>query len=422
MLAARTGRASKGDKSKDTASVDSRTLSHSLPSKEQEEQELSLALVRMEKAMQEHATGEAGEPDWENADWAWARTALRVKHSQSLTVVERSNLCRKLREDIRKSDQLISREELKSQTDVAMLRIVLEWRRSVLQREENSRAGIDESSVGITSLTLSLAGIQEAPGGRSTSDQIMLEEHRRMVIRWEYSRTISLNERTEIRRSVRSEHPGASESEIKAFYAERLMDKALEAHAKERLSSDLSERIKEDELLVRGPAQEALLKDHALSLAEGESAAMYAEFREANPDASAKEHVRALRAFRVQAELSWRKNREHGGRNSSLPLSGKVKLAEPLSIEAQSKSDSSTTVRYYLSLTKEERAPIRIATELANPDADAKALNKAYKIALWKADSLKKGINSGQNWEAVDYSPVSGAYSEDSDQESSASS
>ena len=75
-------------------------------------------------------------------------------------------------------------------------------------------------------------------------------------------------------------------------------------------------------------------------------------------------------------------------------------------------------MKYYLSLTNEERIPVKEATKLANPDADAKAFNKAYKIALWKADSLKKGINPGHNWEAVDYSPVSDTYSEDSGQDS----
>ena len=62
------------------------------------------------------------------------------------------------------------------------------------------------------------------------------------------------------------------------------------------------------------------------------------------------------------------------------------------------------------------------ATKLANPDADAKAFNKAYKIALWKADSLKMGIITERSWEAVDFSPVSDTYSEDSGQESSSSS
>ncbi len=173
---------------------------------------------------------------------------------------------------------------------------------------------------------------------------------------------------------------------------------------------------------MRGPAQNALLKEHALSLAKGESVDIYADVREANPNASAKELGKALRAHRVQAALAWHKDRVHEAKDSSLSQTGKFKLTEPLSIEAQSKSDSSTTVKYYLSLTKEERTPVFEATKLANPDADDKAFNKAYKIALWKADSLKKGINPGQNWEAVDYSPVSDTYSEDSGQESSSSS
>ncbi len=67
-----------------------------------------------------------------------------------------------------------------------------------------------------------------------------------------------------------------------------------------------------------------------------------------------------------------------------------------------------------MSLTKEERAPIKIAKRLANPDADADAFNKAYKIALWVADSMKRGINPGQNWEAVEYAPISDTYREDS--------
>ena len=39
------------------------------------DQEFTQALGRMEEAIQKHATGEAGEPDWEYADWAWAITA-----------------------------------------------------------------------------------------------------------------------------------------------------------------------------------------------------------------------------------------------------------------------------------------------------------------------------------------------------------
>ncbi len=173
---------------------------------------------------------------------------------------------------------------------------------------------------------------------------------------------------------------------------------------------------------MRGPAQDALLAEHALSLTKGESVDIYAEVREANPNASALELGKALRAFRVQSALAWHKSRVHEGKDSSFPLPGTIKLTRPPSLEAQPKSDSSTTVKYYLSLTKEERIPVKEATKLANPDADDKEFNKAYKIALWKADSLKMGINPGQNWEAVDFSPVSDTYSEDSGQESSTSS
>jgi hypothetical protein len=190
----------------DTASVDSRSLPLALSSEEQEEQDLSIALDRMEKAMQEHATREAGELDWKNADWAWARTALRVRHFQSLTVDESTELGRKLREEIRSSNPLVSREELKSQLDFAMLRKALEWRKSVRQGEKDSLSGKDKSSAGVHPLSPSLAGIQSAPEGRAISDQPILDEHQRMIIRFEYLRTITVDERLEIKGVIRAEH------------------------------------------------------------------------------------------------------------------------------------------------------------------------------------------------------------------------
>ncbi len=59
------------------------------------------------------------------------------------------------------------------------------------------------------------------------------------------------------------------------------------------------------------------------------------------------------------------------------------------------------------------------ATKLANPDADRKAFNLAYRIALWKADSQKRGINPGSNQDAVNISLSSEADSEDSSGEDS---
>jgi hypothetical protein len=102
---------------------------------------------------------------------------------------------------------------------------------------------------------------------------------------------------------------------------------------------------------------------------------------------------------------------------------GAVKPASPLSLQAQSKSDASLEVKpYSLSLTKKERAPVFAATKLANPDADRKAFNLAYNIALWKADSQKRGINPGSNLDAVDISLSSETDDEDNSGEDSDSS
>jgi hypothetical protein len=122
-------------------------------------------------------------------------------------------------------------------------------------------------------------------------------------------------------------------------------------------SAALAEKLKEDELLVRGPSRNALLEEFSRSLTIKETENILAEVREANPSATAKEFGAAYRAFKVQAALVWHRSRAHKGKDSSLPLAGTAKPTEPLSLEAQPKSDASTTVRYYLSLTKEEELP-----------------------------------------------------------------
>jgi hypothetical protein len=305
----------------DTTSADSSTLSLSLT--EKEEQDFSLALDRMEKAIQENPNA----AQEEGSDWAWARTVLLVQHSRAVTKDKKSDMRRKFREEIGKTNPLASSEELKSLRAQATLRSALEWRRNGRQSKKYSL-----------------------------------------------------------------------------------------------LSSSPAEKKIEEELLVRGPAQDAFLAEFNLSLTKQDNSNLYQEVKEANPNAAAKELGSALRALKVQAALVWHRKKLHERKDSSLPFAGTAKPTEPLSLEAQPKTDASTTVRYYLSLTKEERTPVFEATKLANPDADAKEFNKAYKIALWKADSLKKGINPEQNWEAVDFSPVSDTFSEDSDQESSTSS
>ncbi len=103
---------------------------------------------------------------------------------------------------------------------------------------------------------------------------------------------------------------------------------------------------------------------------------------------------------------------------------GAFKPASPLSLQAQSKTDASLEMKPYspLSLTKEERAPVFAATKLANPDADRKAFNLAYGIALWKGDSQKRGINPGSNLDAVDISLSSETDDKDNSEEDSDSS
>ena len=172
------------------------------------------------------------------------------------------------------------------------------------------------------------------------------------------------------RARCREDNPLISNEELKALLKKESMRTMLEwrrgvlqGEKDFLLSSALSERIKDDELLVRGPAQDALLKEHALSRTLEESVHTYAAVKEANPKAGAKELGKILRAAKVQAALAWHKNKVQDGKISSLPRSEMTKHAESLSLEAQSKSDSSTTVRHYLSLTAEERLPVKEATK-----------------------------------------------------------
>ena len=101
-----------------------------------------------------------------------------------------------------------------------MLRKSLEWWKSVRQGEKDSLLK-NSSSANSHPLSPPLTGIQRAPEGRSIEDQAMLDEHQRMSIRFEYSRTLTVDERAEIRMLLREEHPEASKEEIRALFAER---------------------------------------------------------------------------------------------------------------------------------------------------------------------------------------------------------
>ena len=210
---------------------------------------------------------------------------------------------------------------------------------------------------------------------------------------YEHTLAVTMEERLKARREFqakcREDNPLISKDELGSLDKKGRLARVLEwrrevlqGEKNFLLSSSLSERAKEAELLVKGPAQSALLKEHALSLTKEESVSFYAEVRKANPMAEAKEIAKILKAAKVQAALAWNRNKkqERDGETFSVLLPERTKHTESLSLEAQSKSGTSTTVKHYFSLTAEERQPVKQATRLANPDADEKAFNKAFGV------------------------------------------
>ena len=138
------------------------------------------------------------------------------------------------------------------------------------------------------------------------------------------------------RARCREDNPLISSEELKALQKKENIRTMLEwrrgvlqGEKDFLLSAVLEERIKEEELLMRGPAQDALLKEYALSLTLEERVNNYAVVREANPKAGAEELGKILRAAKVQAALAWHKNKVQDGKTSSLPLSGSIKSSEP---------------------------------------------------------------------------------------------
>ena len=163
-----------------------------LSSEEKEELDLTLALNGMEKAIQENVDAVYEE----NAYWSWAKLALRMQHSQSMTVEERTEMRKRFRDEIREDNQLVSNKELKTLVDVAFIGAALKWRKKVIQSKKDSL-----------------------------------------------------------------------------------------------LSALLAERVKEDELLVRGPSQDVLLEEFSCSLSIKESEDILAVVRNANPNAPASKRI-----------------------------------------------------------------------------------------------------------------------------------
>ncbi len=113
---------------------------------------------------------------------------------------------------------------------------------------------------------------------------------------------------------------------------------------------------------------------------------MYGKLSEEYPDANAKEIAGNLRAVMVTAAIEARRKKIQDEKDRSFPPSlsaGTDKPATPLSLKAQPKSSTPSSVNTgALFLTKEERAPVFEATKILHPNADHKAFNEAYGIAL----------------------------------------
>ncbi len=101
---------------------------------------------------------------------------------------------------------------------------------------------------------------------------------------------------------------------------------------------------------------------------------------------------------------------------------GAVKPTATLSRNAEPKSDACVEWKNSQFLSKEERATVFAETKEANPGADTKEFNLAYKIALRKAGIKKGGTKDSGNLGEVDLSLFSETDVEDNSGEDSASS
>jgi hypothetical protein len=129
-------------------------------------------------------------------------------------------------------------------------------------------------------------------------------KHMKRVLRYEYSCATTLDERMDLRRAFRNEvrkgNQLVSKEELQSLQDELMLGAAFEWRRNVLQGEKdflLAEKKKEEELLVRGPVQDALLAEFSRSLTMAESVNLYAEVREANPNAAAKELGSALRAF-----------------------------------------------------------------------------------------------------------------------------
>jgi hypothetical protein len=143
----------------------------------------------------------------------------------------------------------------------------------------------------------------------------------------EFQRSLTEDEKFAMHDEARKANPGASSKELVAIKRAAMLKAALEARKRKSqdakdssLSSPLTGIDNEVEFLVRGPAQRALLDEFRLSLIDVQGANMYAEVREANPDADSIKLAKLLRVAMLRAALEARRKKSCIEKDSSLFL------------------------------------------------------------------------------------------------------
>ena len=155
-------------------------------------------------------------------------------------------------------------------------------------------------------------------------------------------------------------------------------------------------------------AEQALLLQFACSLTDIENLNIHHDVVKANPGLSEKELSAVKRAVMIAKAQAWkgRLDEQHKSKEASnsvppvkdspLPFLnlGTIKPVDDRTLVALQEGQSQDAKPYScLTLTTEERMAVFATTKAANPDANRVDFGLAYKIALRKADSQKRGIN-----------------------------
>ena len=244
--------------------------------------------------------------------------ALREKHSRSLSQKERLEKIAQ----VRKGNPGASEEEIKTLylahlIDEALKAQDLEAERRAAKRRQAREDEAQQEPFYALALDSMEKAIQENVDAvlEEKADWVWAKE----ALLVTHCQTMTMDERTAWRREIRMEtrkaNPLLTDEELNPHYQRAMIRLALEWRKNDLqrikdslLSSSLAAKKKEDDLLVRGPSQNALLEEFSSSLTAKQTEDILAEVRRSNPDATPKDFGVAYRAFKLQAALVWYRN------------------------------------------------------------------------------------------------------------------